>query len=195
MTTTGRPSRCPRLRVIDELHREFRESLYPEALKLEPFQLRRAHRDYAQVLEDLASYHCRAEFVPDVYGRISDRLAAAYADLGDLRLDGRRNLLDAWEESRDGTSPTRRGLPRCSASTTRLSSRRGRRRHLNDRAYREVIWRKIEAVCHRAALPLSRRVKARLDEMIDGLSLLAEAEHNEEPAPSELLQEILLALA
>jgi hypothetical protein len=185
---------APTLKVMDQLKSVFIAKLFPERLSLEGAKLRGSHDEYAHVLQQSASHLCQAELVPAVFGWVSEHLRARYAILGDVQLNGAKSPLDAWEARKDADlvdlawlAPILRlDEPPLFSSTDDL--------HISDRDYRAAMPRKLENLCHRAALQISIRVKSHLDQMIDGLALLRGGKGRVDAAAPALYREIIQTL-
>ena len=185
------------IQVIKELQQEFTESLCPPTLVLERAKLPNDHRQYARVLRDQTTFRYKTELVPAVFGWVTEQFRTAHASFGDVRLNGHANPLLAWEErnNRDLSEITWLS-PVISYDDPPLFSAAGDDDvQLDGRNYRAAMLRKVETICHRAVLALSRRIKTHIDELIDGLALLHEAEERVDSAAPAVFQEILQALA
>ena len=95
-----------------------------------------------------------------------------------MRLNEHSNPLVAWEErNNQDLSDTTWLSPVISYDDPPLFPATGDDDvQLDGRDYSAAMLRKVETICQRAALVLSRRIKTHIDELIDGLELLHEAE-------------------
>jgi hypothetical protein len=187
----------PTTTVIKELQKEFIESLCPPSLALDRAKLPKEHRQYARVLRDQTTYRYKSELVPSVFGWVTEQFRGAHASFGDVRLNGHPNPLRAWEERHhQDLSETGWLAPVIAFDDPPLFAAAGEDEvQLDGRNYREAMVRKVETTCHRATMALSRRIKTHIDELIDGLALLNEAEEHVDTAAPAVFQEILKALA
>jgi hypothetical protein len=185
----------PTVKCMEELRRLFSEKLCPPTLLIDRAKLRTTHREYARVLSQTASSQCHTELTPSVYGWITNKLRAAHSSLGDVRLNGHPNPLVAWESRKDRDLTDLGWLKTVlSFDEPPLFPPGEEDVQLKDRDYRTAMPRKVEAVYHRAALEVSRRLKSHIDELVDGLTLLQDAEKHVDTAPPAVFQEILQAL-
>ena len=186
----------PTKEAVAKLQEEFRKDLLPDGYTLTKVKLRTSHKEYATVLDDSATLEYKTEVVPKVYGWVTERLRQAHAILGDLRFNGHISPLKAWEELKDRDLENLDWLkPILAFNQPPLFPPDERDVHLNDTQYRQVILRKVETLCHRAALRVQERVKGHLEDLERNLAMIQSAEDHVDTAATALFQELLKALA
>jgi len=126
---------------------------------------------------------------------ITERLRQSHATLGDVALNGHSNPLKAWEDLKDKDLDSLNWLGPVLTFDQPLLFPPEDDIHLNDRQYREVVLKKVECLCHRAALKILERVKCHLEDLQSSLTLMQTAENRVDNAAPAVFQEILSQLA
>jgi hypothetical protein len=168
------------------------QGICPDELEISHKRLRASHAMYAEVLQETLREECRANFLPRVHGRVSERLGALEQKHGKVRLDGRDGPVATWEDRRSSDEEQLRCLEGIGAGFLAPDLfPNDEAPSLDDDHYRDVMPRKIRAVTHRAAFAAGLRLRGHLDEMIEGLSLLKKAEGDSDSKDPRPYDEIL----
>ena len=181
--------------VADHLIDVFTQ-ICPSNLVISEKGIRGAHSEYAQVLEEMLRTDTLVTLLPEVHDKVSARLADLESRHGKVRLDDHDGPVGSWEERRAREEADLSCLsgPGVGFLKPDLFPGSGPPA-LNDAQYREIMPRKIRAVAHALAFGVGQRLRTHLAEMIDGLTLLRNAEgHGGGPDPRPY-DEILADLA
>jgi hypothetical protein len=187
----------PSNEAIKKLQEEFRMGLFPEKkLTIKRAKLRDAHKDYAEVLNESASLEYRTELVPKIYGWVSEALRASHKNLGDLRINGHASPLIAWEELKGKDLEDSAWLEKVLRfDEPKLFPAEEEQILLTDRQYRDIIPKKVETLCHRAALAILERIKGHLGDLEESLALMKMSENRVDTGRAALFDDLLKALS
>lgn len=185
---------APATAMAEVLSKKF-EATCPARLKIEVEKLRAAHNDYVIVLEKTLRHECKSTFLPQVHDRVSDRLRTLEAQHGKVRLEDRASPTEVWEDRRLADEQSLVCLTASGAGfKLPLLFPGAEPAPLDANQYRALMPRKIRLISHRVAFVVGQRVRGHLNEMIEGLTFLKNAEGHLDAADTAPYDEVLGSL-